>query len=121
MKKILLAEDDSFIVDIYSSYLKKAGYNVDVALNGSSAIEKIKKDPPDLLILDIIMPGMDGWEVLKELRGNPDTKDLKVIVISNLDLADHAQDLSNYKVSKTFLKIGTTLDEITKSIGELLK
>src|SRR5689334_21602869 len=93
MKNILLVEDDSFIVDIYAKQFKKEGYHVDVALDGAAALEKIKNSKPDLLILDLLLPKIEGWEVLRHVRANPLTKDVKVIVISNLDLKENAENI----------------------------
>src|SRR3989344_4901690 len=85
MKTILLAEDDPFIMDIYSSQLRREGFKVDIAKDGESALEKIKNSYPDLLVLDINLPKMNGCEILKILKNDPKTKNLKIIVLSNYD------------------------------------
>lgn len=120
MKKILLVEDDPFIVDIYASQLKGQGYAVDTAHDGEMALEKIKNNCPDLLLLDLILPKMDGWEVLKNLRQEARTKDLKVIVISNLDQKDNVENISHFGVIKYFLKIQTTPEDISKAVKETI-
>lgn len=66
-KKILLVEDDEFIADIYSSKLKDVGFEVQIESQGDKALKKILADPPDLLLLDIVLPGISGWEVLEHL------------------------------------------------------
>jgi two-component system, OmpR family, alkaline phosphatase synthesis response regulator PhoP len=60
MKSILLVEDDPFIVDIYTTKLKQAGFNVDTAQDGKTAIEKLEEKKPDLVVLDIVLPQVDG-------------------------------------------------------------
>lgn len=120
MKKILLVEDDPFIVDIYVSQLKAQGYSVDTANDGELALEKIKNNCPDLLLLDLVLPKMDGWEVLKVLRLDPRTKGLKVIVISNLNQKDSADNIANLGVARYFLKIQTTPEEISTAVKELI-
>lgn len=120
MKKILLVEDDSFIIDIYSNAFKRAGYKVDIAHDGEIALAKIKSNRPDLLVLDINLPKMNGWDVMAEVRGNPSTQDLKVIVISNLNEKENSNDIAHYKILKYFLKIQTAPEELTKAIKEIL-
>ncbi len=85
MKKILLVEDDPFLVDIYSSRLKSEGYKIDMAGDGELAVKKIKKEKPDILLLDMVLPKMDGWGVLREINENKELlKDMKIIILSNL-------------------------------------
>lgn len=121
MKKVLLAEDDPFILDIYSNKLKQAGYQVDIAVDGSMALEKISQNHPDLLMLDINLPKLDGWGVLKNIRGDAMMRNLKVIVISNIDRKDYPADAASLGVLKFFLKVQTTPDEITACVKEILK
>ena len=121
MKKLLLVEDDSFIVDIYSSKFKQEGYDVDIAPDGEMALEKLKNNLPDLLILDLVVPKIDGWGVLRSVRNDPKTKDLKVIIISNLDRKSYPDDADKLGVAKYFLKIESTPEEIANQIKEILK
>ncbi len=119
-KKILLVEDDPFIVDIYASQLKAKGYDVDIANDGKMALEKIKQHCPDLLLLDLLLPTMDGWEVLKNVRQDPRTKELRVFVISNLNQKENTDNISNFKVLKYFLKIETTPEDISNAVREVI-
>ena len=121
MKTILLVEDDPFISDIYSSRLREEDFTVDIAKDGQMALEKIKDNYYDLVVLDILLPKMDGWQVLKALRSEEKTKNLKVVVISNLDQQDYAQEIADFGVIKYFLKIKTTPEEITNTVKEILK
>lgn len=120
MKKILLVEDDPFIVDIYASQLRGQGYVVDTACDGEMALEKIKNNYPDLLVLDLLLPKMDGWEVLKNVRQDPRAKTLKVMVISNLNQKDNAENISHFGVLKYFLKIQTSPEDISNAVKELI-
>ena len=121
MKRILLAEDDPFILEIYSNYLKREGYAVDIAKDGQMALEKIKSAKPDILLLDIDMPKISGWELLKIIRSDASMKDLKVIIISNLSQDDHPDLPSHFGVIKYFVKIQTTVQEIANAVKEALK
>lgn len=119
-KKVLIVEDDPFIVDIYASQLRGQGYLVDTANTGELALEKIKQNCPDVLLLDLILPGIDGWEVLKNLRQDPRTKELKVMVISNLNQKENADNISNLGVIKYLLKIQTSPEDIASAVKEVI-
>lgn len=121
MKTILLVEDDPFILNIYATCLKKAGFNVDVAKDGKMALEKIKHHHPDLLILDILLPKVDGWEILRTIRNNPTTKNIKAVVVSNVEEKEYAEQIANIEVVKYFLKIATTPQELVDGVKEILK
>ena len=82
-KKILLIEDEELIVTLLQKKLEKEGYKVFVARDGVEGMEKIKKETPDIILLDIVMPRMGGLEVLEELRRDKELRSIPVIVISN--------------------------------------
>ncbi|OGZ68372.1 MAG: hypothetical protein A3D44_01745 [Candidatus Staskawiczbacteria bacterium RIFCSPHIGHO2_02_FULL_42_22] len=120
MKTILLVEDDPFIVDIYATEFKREGFAVEVAMDGVAALEAIKNHHPDMVLLDIILPKMDGWEFLKVLRGDAAIRHIKVMVISNLNQQDYTREIEQFGVIKYFLKIQTTPEEIVKAVKETL-
>ncbi|MEK7663970.1 MAG: response regulator [Patescibacteria group bacterium] len=128
MAKILLVDDDSFILDIYSSQLKLAGYSVDIANNANRALEKITNNYPDLLILDLNLdtkkPGpKEGVDVLRKIRQDPKTKNLNVITISNYSEKDYPElsNLNSLGVLRHFLKIENSPEELVKIVKEILK
>lgn len=81
---ILLAEDDIILAELYTERLKQEGFTVIHAGNGEDALEFVKKYNPALIILDIMMPKMNGLDVLKSLKDNPETKDVPVIIVTAL-------------------------------------
>src|SRR3989344_3351242 len=83
-KKILIIDDDFLVSDIYSMELQKAGFAAITANNGESGLSKIQLEKPNLILLDIVMPGLDGLQVLEKIRSNPELNNLKVILLSNL-------------------------------------
>lgn len=83
--KVLLIEDESEVAELYRLKLSLDGYNVSVAENGEEGLKKSLAERPDLIFLDIKMPGMDGFEVLKHLRADKITKDTPVVILSNFD------------------------------------
>lgn len=70
MNKVLVADDDSNICELLRLYLEKEGFTVSLAADGKQAIEQFMKDQPDIMLLDIMMPELDGWQVLREVRKN---------------------------------------------------
>ncbi len=129
MKTILLVEDDPFIVDIYANQFKKGGYQVDIAADSRTALEKIRNTYPDLLVLDIKIPkerggiavDNEGWEILKTVRSDPKMQHLIVVVASNDNEETNKNNISHFKVLKYFLKIQTTPEEIINAASEILK
>jgi len=83
MKRILIAEDDPIAARVYRMCLENAGFEVQVAADGQAAIEKIAENAPDALLLDLMMPRMNGIDVLKHLRSLPQYKTLPVMVYTN--------------------------------------
>jgi len=116
MKKVLIIEDDDFLRSLAVTKLQKAGYSVATAANGEAGVDMAMTDIPDILLLDLMLPGIDGFAVLEKLRANPATKTLKVIIFSNLgDSADikRGQDLG---VVDYLVKASFTLDELVEKI-----
>ena len=90
-KFIIVADDNVLIAKVLSNKLTVAGYEVQVVTNGEEALQAVTARKPDLLLLDLIMPVKDGFATLEELRNNPATKDLRVVVTSDLQQAEDAQ------------------------------
>src|SRR5438045_2444472 len=80
--KILVADDDPEILTLVSRRLAKRGYTVFEAQDGLQALVEARAKLPDLIVLDVMMPGKNGWEVAKELRGDPRTKDIRILVLT---------------------------------------
>ena len=84
MKKILIIEDEKFLLEMYQSRFEKDGYQVLTAMSGEKGLKLAQKEKPDLIVLDILMPGMDGYEVIKKIRGDAQIKEIPILVLSNL-------------------------------------
>jgi len=80
--RILVVDDEIYIVHILDFSLGMEGYEVITALDGEQALERLKKDRPDLIVLDIMMPKLDGYEVCKAIKSNPETRHIPVILLS---------------------------------------
>ena len=81
-QSILIVDDESYIVTSLSYVMKNAGFEVDAAGDGEEALEKVKAKAPDLVILDIMMPKLDGFEVCKQIRANPDWNGVRIIMLT---------------------------------------
>lgn len=81
-KKILAVDDERHIVRLVEVNLQRAGYEVVTAYDGREALEKVKSEKPDLVVLDVMMPYMDGFEVLKNLKADPETEQIPVIMLT---------------------------------------
>ncbi|MFZ6035548.1 MAG: response regulator transcription factor [Patescibacteria group bacterium] len=81
---ILLVEDEQALLKIYSNKLRKSGFEVSVAITGDEALRKAQAEHPDIILLDLILPGKDGFMVLEELKKQEYTKDIPVVILSNL-------------------------------------
>jgi DNA-binding response OmpR family regulator len=84
MKNILVAEDDKFLASAYRVKLTKAGFNVKIVFDGKEALSALTGFYPDLIILDLVMPGVDGFAVLSELKKSDKLRKIPVLVASNL-------------------------------------
>jgi DNA-binding response OmpR family regulator len=120
MKKILLVEDDSFLIDIYTTKLKESGFSVEVASEGDEAIRKAKEEEFDLVLLDIVLPKVDGWDILRQIKAESKLKDLKVIIISNLSQKEEVEKGMNLGAEKYLIKAHYTPSEVAKEIKEVL-
>lgn len=82
MGKIMIVEDDIETIRLYEVILKNAGYQICVAKNGQEALELVEKEKPDLILMDMMMPDMDGVKAIEELQKNKLTQDIPIIMIS---------------------------------------
>lgn len=82
--KVLLVEDDLSLMKIYSNKLRISGFDVSVATTGDEGFRKAQVELPQIILLDLILPGMDGFLVLEELKKNPVTEGIPVVILSNL-------------------------------------
>lgn len=120
-KLILVAEDDSFYAKIYQAKLTAEGFEVVLASNGDQALRFIAERMPDILLLDLIMPEKDGFQTLEEIRNNDKTKNLKVIVLSNLGQEEDIKKAKAYGVLEYIVKTDISIQNLVKVIKDALQ
>jgi CheY-like chemotaxis protein len=117
----LLVEDDSLIRDLVDRTLEKAGWRVSQAENGRFALELVAKDQPEVILLDLMMPEMDGFQFIAELRKNPAWRTIPIVVMTAMDLTPEDRLRLNGYVIQILQKGVYSRDELLREIQSLVK
>jgi len=120
MKKILFIEDESTLQKTFSDILKDEGYEVLNAFDGEEGLRLAQQELPDLILLDLILPKMHGFDVLKSLKENPETKDIPVIVLTNLEATTDIEKALELGATTYLIKANYSLKEILEKIKSAL-
>jgi DNA-binding response OmpR family regulator len=120
-KRILIIEDDSSLQKIIQEFLAADGFETIEAMDGERGSDLAKKNMPDLILLDIILPKKDGYEVLKELKENQETKNIPVILLTNLESPADVEKAIKLGATTYLTKADYKLEEVVKKIKEILK
>ncbi len=118
--KILIIEDDDFLRSLAVTKLEKEGFTVAQASDGKSGVDQVTGSLPDLIILDLMLPVMDGFAVLTTLKAEDTTKNIKVIVFSNLGEDSDIKKCLDMGANDYLIKANFTLDELVEKIKGLL-
>lgn len=120
MPRISIIEDDQLISQMYRMKLEAEGYDVDVADNGMNGIEMVAQKNPDLILLDYLLPDIDGSAVLKEVRRNGAAAETPVIVLTNMDNEAVENDLAKWNITDYIVKANLTPREVVAKIKQAL-
>jgi DNA-binding response OmpR family regulator len=120
MKTIFLIEDDAVVVKVYGAKFEREGFRVEVAEDGLVAMKKLLQVRPDIVILDLMMPKLNGVDVLKYIRSTPDLKKTPVIILSNAHMTSLAQEAASIGAEKALLKSSCTPGQLLEVIRSLL-
>lgn len=120
-QKILLIEDDVALQHILQTKLNQAGYEVSLAEDGNEGFKKAKKEKPDLILLDIVMPHMNGVDVLRNIRNNNTTQNIKVVVLTNSGKESERKEIIELGVEDYLVKSRLSLTDIGKMIEDILR
>ena len=119
-KKILLVEDDPFLLDMYATKFKGVGFDVVVAQDGEMALVKNKEESPDLVLLDVVLPKKDGFEVLKTLKSNIQGASVPVVLLANLGLDSDIKRGLELGAHAYIVKAHFTPTEVVARVKEIL-
>ncbi len=120
-KKILFVEDEIGLQEALGAKLKSEGYEVLAAMDGKSGLEAAEKEKPDLILLDLILPKMDGFHVLEEIKNKPSISAIPIIVLSNLESGKDIERCLALGVRSYLAKANYSLEEIAQKIEEVFK
>jgi len=120
MKSVLLIEDDPFLVDIYTTKLKEAGFSVETAMDGEEGFQKVKEKMPDIILLDIVLPNINGWEFLRKIEEDERLKNLKVVILSNLGQKAEVEKGLKLGAVKYLIKAHYTPSEVVEMVKQIL-
>ncbi len=117
-KKILIVEDDEAISNMYQTKLKQEGYEVLSAYNGSDGLNVAKKEKPDLILLDVILPQLDGFAVLEELKQGRDTAKIPVVMLTNLSTNEDQTKAKKFGADGYLVKASLTPTEVGATVNK---
>jgi len=120
-QKILLIEDDLSLLKIYSNKLRHSGFDVSVATTGDEGLRKAQVEKPNLVLLDLILPGKDGFMVLEELKKMPETKESPVIILSNLGQETDIQKGNELGAADYLVKADVSLVDLVEKVNSYLR
>ena len=120
MAKILIIEDDPLMLRMYQKIFKFEGFEVTVASNGEEGIEQTRKEKPTLILLDIMMPKMNGLEVLDKLKNDPVTKKIPIVMLTNLAGSNDAEKALTLGAVKYIVKSEFDPKQVTNMVKEIL-
>ena len=121
MKKILFIEDESALQETFKDFLDQEGYQMVSALDGEIGLRLAKIEKPDLILLDLILPKKDGFEVLEELKKEEGTKDIPVIVLTHLEEMEDVQKAIELGARDYLVKANYSLKDVVEKIKKALE
>lgn len=119
-RKVLVVEDDDFLLEMYSTKLELEGFKVYNATNGVQGLKVAQREEPDLILLDLNLPEMSGFEVLEQLKNTENTKDISVVVLTNYSQKDHIDRCLDLGADDYLIKAHFVPSEVISKIKKLL-
>jgi two-component system phosphate regulon response regulator PhoB/two-component system alkaline phosphatase synthesis response regulator PhoP len=120
-RKILIIEDDKFFRDLISKKLREGNFDVATASDGKEALAYLQVNIPDIIILDLILPGLDGYEILSILKKDKKTSGIPVLILSNLGQREEIERARALGATDFMVKVNFTLEEILAKINQIFK
>lgn len=120
MAKVLIIEDDPLMSRMYQKIFTFEGYEVELAVNGEEGLEKVKKDKPNLVLLDIMMPKMNGLQLLEKVKLDPETKSIPIVMLTNLAGQQDAETAMSKGAVKYIIKSEYEPKQVANMVKEIL-
>ncbi|MCX6791262.1 MAG: response regulator [Candidatus Gribaldobacteria bacterium] len=120
LMRVLIIEDDKFLRELMSKKLSSEGFETIEAVDGESGIKKMKEEKPDMALLDLILPGIDGFEVLAKVKEDPATASIPVVILSNLGQREDVEKGLKLGATDYLVKAHFTPNEIIKKVRDVL-
>lgn len=120
-RRVLLVEDDRFLRRAGEAALRQRGFKVTVAMDGEEALRKVQAEVPDLILLDLLMPKVTGIEVLRALRSQDATRDVRVLVLSNSSREQDLEEIKRLGVTDYLVKANLSLQELGDRVAGILE
>ena len=121
IKNIFIVEDDRFLSSLMKARLEKEGFVVTQLFDGEEAVEQLKTSKPDLILLDLIMPKVSGFEVLEQISIDPQTNTIPIIVLTNLAQGNDVDKAKQYGAKEYFVKVRTSVNDIVERVRNLVR
>lgn len=121
MKKVLIVEDDGFYQKIYKKKFEISGFEVEVADDGEEGLAKMESFKPDIVFLDLMMPKMDGFEMITKIKASKIFKDIPVVALTNLSTADDANQILQKGAIEVLVKSNIEPSAVVAKAKEILK
>lgn len=121
MSKLLLVEDDELIVRLYEKLFKLEGFDIATANNGQAGLDHLKNDKPDVILLDVMMPEMNGLEMLSKLKEDENTKGIPVVVLTNVADVSIANEAISRGAVLSLVKSETEPEDVVASVKGVLE
>jgi len=119
-KKVILVEDDKFLSEMYATKLAESGFEVEAAFDGEEGLKMIKNEKPDLVLLDIVLPKKDGFEILKVMKGDAELQNILVIALTNLGQKEEVEKGLKLGADDYVVKAHFTPTEVVAKVKKLL-
>lgn len=120
-ENILIVEDDKFLRELISRKLLGEGFKIEEAIDGEEGLKKLQESKPDLILLDLILPGLDGFDVLQRIKDDPGTASVPVLILSNLGQKDEIEKGLKLGAVDFLVKAHFTPEEIVQKIKQVLE
>lgn len=119
--KILIVDDDPFILDMYALKFREQGFDVEVARDGKEGLNKIKEYEPEVVLLDVVMPILDGFDVMRELKKEKAGPTIRVILLTNLGQKDDVERGMQLGAYDYIIKAHFTPSEVVDKVRNILQ